>query len=75
MEKIKHIKVKELDEILQKLNLPDEAHISVTIEEDENTDQTAKKIKTQRAIQQLKDSGTGSLVEKLLQEREKDKQQ
>jgi len=72
MEKIKHIKIKELNQIVKQLDLPEDTWISLIIEEDRNTE-VPPKIKTQQALRELKGSGTGSLLDKLLKDRKEDK--
>ena len=74
METLKHIKIQELDEILHQLDLPEETRVSVTIEEDDKAEQVARNIRAKRALEKLRGSGTGSLVEALRKDREEDKQ-
>lgn len=73
METLKHIKIRELDDVLRQLDLPGETRISVTIEDDTKAERTARHLRAKRALQQLRGSGTGSLVKILRKERAKDK--
>ena len=72
MEKLKNIKIKELDKIIHELDLSDETRVSLTIEDNENVEKVAD-VRVRHALQQLKGSGTGSLLDKLLKERKEDK--
>jgi len=73
METLKHITLRELDDILHQLDLPGETRVSVTIEENEDAERTVKRIRAKRALQKLRGSGSGSLNKTLLKEREADK--
>lgn len=74
METLKHITIRELDDLLHQLDLPGETRVSVTIEENADAERAVKRIRAKRALQKLRGSGTGSLNKILLNEREKDKQ-
>ena len=74
METLKHITIRELDDILHHLDLPGETRVSVTIEENADAERAVKRIRAKRALQKLRGSGTGSLNKILLNEREEDKQ-
>jgi len=73
METLKHIKIRELDDVLRQLDLSEETRVSVTIEDDIEAERTARQLRAKRALDQLRGTGTGSLVEALRKEREKDK--
>jgi hypothetical protein len=70
---IEHITISEFKEKLNTLKLPSDTYITVTIEEKPGNKKRWDKQKALEAIEKLKGSGNGKLVEALLRDREKDK--
>lgn len=73
MATIEHITVSEFKKKLDTLQLPSDTHITVTIEDKQGSKKRWDKQKALEAIEKLKGSGNGKLVEALLRDREKDK--
>ena len=74
MTTLAHITVSEFESLVQTANLPLNTRLTVTIEDDRAALEFVKRQKALAAMQKLRGSGTGHLVEKLLQERQKDTQ-
>ncbi len=72
MTTLAHITVSEFESLVQTVNLPLDTRMTVTIEDDRAALELVKRQKALAAMQKLKGSGTGHLVEKLLEERQKD---
>ena len=72
MTTLAHITVSEFESLVQTANLPLDTRLSVTIEDDRVALELVKRQKALAAMQKLRGSGTGHLVETLLQERQKD---
>ena len=73
MTTLAHITVSDFTSLVQKANLPLDARITVTVEDDDAAMKLVQRQKALIAMQKLRNSGTGHLVEALLQERDKDK--
>jgi len=78
MPTFEHITLSELQNRFQSLNLPPDTRMTVKIEESSKIDDSQleqKELKRQKALEameKLKGSGSGNLVEALLEERKKD---
>lgn len=66
------ISLKDLQAILKSMNLPDETKVSLTLENELAAIEIQRKRKALEAMKKLKGSGTGNLVNVLLNERTKD---
>ncbi len=66
------ISLKDLQAILKSMNLPDETKVSLTLENELAAIEIQRKRKALEAMKKLKGSGTGNLVNVLLNERAKD---
>lgn len=72
MTTLTHITLSEFESFIQSVKLPADTQVTVTIEDERAALELAKHQKALAAMQKLKGSGTGSLVEKLLEDRKKD---
>lgn len=68
---IKHIPLAELQELLHSLQLPPETRLTVKFDDALAVQKVLKRQKALAAMQKLKGSGNGKLVDALLFEREK----
>jgi len=73
MTTLAHITLSEFESLVQKAKLPLETRLTVTVEDDRAALELVKRKKALTAMQKLRGSGTGHLVEILLKERQKDK--
>ncbi len=73
MTTLSHITLSEFESLTQNAKIPLETRLTVTIEDDRIALEVVKRQKALAAMQKLRGSGTGNLVERLLQERQRDK--
>ena len=73
MTTLAHITVSDFTSLVQTTKLPLDTRITVTVEDDDAAMELVKRQKALAAMHKLRGSGTGHLVEILLQERQKDK--
>ena len=72
MTTLSHITLSDFESLMQIAKLPSETRITVTVEDDRASLELVKRRKALAAMKKLRGSGTGYLVETLLQERRKD---
>lgn len=73
MTTLAHITLSEFESLVQSVKLPSETRLTVTAEDDRAAVEMMKRKKALEAMQKLRGSGNGNLVNVLLQERERDK--
>jgi len=72
MSKLEHVTLSELQSLLTSLQLPPETRLTVKFEDAQAVESAFKRQKAKAAMQKLKGSGNGNLVDALLAEREKE---
>lgn len=72
MSTLEHVTLSELQNFLHSLQLPPETRLTVRFENAEAIERAVKRQKAVAAMQKLRGSGSGNLVEVLLTEREKE---
>ncbi len=72
MSAIEHVTVKELQDLLQSLELAPDTRLTIKFEDGQAVQKALKRRKAIEAMRKLKGSGNGNLVNALLAEREKE---
>lgn len=72
MSTIEHVKLSELQNLLQSLKLPPETRLTIKFEDGQAVQKALKRQMAIEAMKKLKGSGNGNLVATLLTEREKE---
>jgi hypothetical protein len=72
MQTIEHIPISEVEKTLRSLQLPSDTRVTLSIEVNEEEQKHLKKIRALEAMEKLKGSGSGNLVETLLEDRKRD---
>jgi hypothetical protein len=75
MQTLENITLSEFQELLSHVKLPIKTRLTVTFQDDESAMEILKRKRAIEAMQKLRGSGNGNLVNVLLKEREKDKLQ
>jgi hypothetical protein len=75
MQTLENIILSEFQELLNHVKLPIKTRLTVTFQDDQSAMEILKRKRAIEAMQKLKGSGNGNLVNVLLKEREKDKLQ
>lgn len=74
MTTLDHITLSEFESLIQHVKLPSETRLTVMFEDDQAAIELIKRQKALEAMQKLRGSGNGKLVNILLQEREREKE-
>jgi len=72
MTTIEHVRVSQIQETVDSLHLPADTRLTLIIEDREKTGQDFDQQEALDALEKLKGSGNGKLLDMLLQEREKE---
>jgi hypothetical protein len=75
MQTLENITLSEFQELLNHVKLPIKTRLTVTFQDDQSAMEILKRKRAIEAMQKLRGSGNGNLVNVLLKEREKDKLQ
>ncbi len=73
MQTLENITLSEFQDLLNHVKLPIQTRLTVTFEDDQSAVEILKRKQAIEAMQKLRGSGNGNLVNALLKEREKDK--
>ena len=73
MQTLENITLSEFQELLNHVKLPIKTRLTVTFQDDQSAMEILKRKRAIEAMQKLRGSGNGNLVNVLLKEREKDK--